>query len=267
MLCPADIIAAAQDLDTAEKSRVQTRQFSQRFPGMTLDDAYAVQEAWVEMKLAAGRRVIGHKIGLTSKAMQAALNIDTPDSGVLLDDMLFADGGTIPSERFIGTRIEVELAFIIRSRLEGPACTIADVLNATEFVAPAFEILDTRIERVDPHSKTTRIIVDTVSDNAANAGLVMGRQPFRQVEADLRWVGAIVTRNGVVEETGLAAGVLNHPAASVAWLARRLSQQGKALEPGQIVLSGSFIRPIEARRGDSFCADYGPFGTVSCHFG
>jgi 2-oxo-hept-3-ene-1,7-dioate hydratase len=266
MLTKKQIREAAMSLDRAEKTRTQIRQLSLTHPGMTVADAYAVQTAWVAHKVAEGRSVRGRKIGLTSKAMQAALGIDEPDSGVLLDDMFFADGGLVPSERFIATRVEAELAFVMRSRLAGPGCTIFDVLNATDFVVPALEILDTRIERVDAKTKATRKIVDTIADNAANAGVVVGGRPFRPLDCDTRWIGALCFRNGQLEETGLAAGVLNHPANAVAWLVNKLAAIGLALEPGQIVLSGSFIRPIEGRKGDTIQADYGAYGTVSCHF-
>jgi 2-oxo-hept-3-ene-1,7-dioate hydratase len=266
MLTKRQIREAAMRLDRAEKTRTQIRQLSVTLPSMTIEDAYAVQAAWIEHKLSEGRTIRGHKIGLTSKAMQAALGIDEPDSGVLLDDMFFADGGLVPSERFIATRIEAELAFVMRSRLVGPGRTIFDVLNATDFVMPALEILDTRIERVDAKTKATRKIVDTIADNAANAGIVVGGRPFRPLDGDLRWVGALCYRNGQLEETGLAAGVLNHPANAIAWLANKLAPLGLALEPGQVVLSGSFIRPLEARKGDTIQADYGAYGTVSCHF-
>jgi 2-oxo-hept-3-ene-1,7-dioate hydratase len=261
-----DIRLAAERLHQAEKTRQQIRQLSLVHPGITITEAYAIQQAWVEIKLAEGRRIRGHKIGLTSKAMQSALGIDEPDSGVLFDDMFFADGGLVPSDRFIATRIEAELAFIMKTRLAGPNCTMFDVLNATDFVAPALEILDTRIERVDAETKSTRKIVDTIADNAANAGIVIGGRPLRPLEADLRWIGALCYRNGQLEETGLAAGVLNHPATSVAWLANKIAPLGLALEPGQVVLAGSFIRPIETRKGDTIQADYGPYGTVSCYF-
>ena len=180
--------------------------------------------------------------------------------------MFFADGGLVPSDRFIGTRVEAELAFIIKQRLSGPDCTMFDVLNATDFVVPALEILDTRIERIDPVTKSTRKIFDTIADNAANAGIVLGGRALRPLEVDLRWIGALCYRNGQLEETGLAAGVLNHPATSVAWLANKIAPLGLALESGQVVLAGSFIRPIETRKGDTIQADYGPFGSVSCYF-
>src|SRR5688572_29593157 len=189
-----DIRSAAERLDQAEKTRTQIRQLSLEHPGITIEDAYAIQKAWVEMKVAQGRVVKGHKIGLTSKAMQSALNIDEPDSGILLDDMFFADGGLVPSDRFIATRIEAELAFVMKTRLSGPDCTMFDVLNATDFVVPALEILDTRVERVDPQTKATRKIFDTIADNAANAGIVLGGRPIRPMDADLRWIGALCFR-------------------------------------------------------------------------
>jgi len=248
-----DISSAAERLDRAEKTRTQIRQISLEHPAITIEDAYAIQKAWVEIKVADGRTVKGHKIGLTSKAMQSALNIDEPDSGILLDDMFFANGGLVPTER-------------LKQRLSGPGCTMFDVLNTTDFVVPALEILDTRIERVDPQTKSTRKIFDTIADNAANAGIVLGGRPIRPGDADLRWIGALCYRNGQLEETGLAAGVLNHPATAVAWLANKIAPNGLALEAGQVVLAGSFIRPIETRKGDTIQADYGPYGSVSCYF-
>ncbi|WP_187973262.1 2-oxo-hept-4-ene-1,7-dioate hydratase [Aquibium microcysteis] len=266
MLSEREIAAAAEKLEEAERTRVQTGLLSLAYPGMTMDDAYAVQAGFVARKRAAGRRVIGWKIGLTSKAMQQALAIDTPDSGVLLDDMLFDDGAAIPPDRFIQPRIEAEVAFIMKAPLAGPGVTVFDVLAATAYVTPSLEILDTRILRVDPATGRARTIVDTISDNAANAGLVLGGRAMPPDQVDMRWMGAIVSRNGEVEETGLGAGVLNNPARGVAWLANRLARYGDRIEAGQIVLAGSFIRPVEARHGDTIVADFGPQGTVSCHF-
>jgi 2-oxo-hept-3-ene-1,7-dioate hydratase len=266
MLSPSEIAEAAARLVQAEKTRVQTGLLSILHPEMTMDDAYAVQTAYVAQRHADGRRTIGWKIGLTSKAMQYALNITTPDSGVLLDDMAFEDGATIPADRFIQPQIEAELAFVLKAPLQGPNVSVTDVLNATDYILPALEILDTRILRVDPASGKTRSIVDTISDNAANAGIVTGGRAMRPDGFDPRWAGAIVMRNAEVEETGLGAGVLNQPARGVAWLANRLGQYGQSIEAGQIVLSGSFIRPVEARPGDTILADFGPMGTVGCFF-
>jgi len=266
MLSHDEIQAAAESLDQAERTRVQTGLLSLKHPQMTMDDSYAVQSTWVKKKIAGGRKPIGWKIGLTSKAMQYALNINIPDSGVLFDDMVFEDGATVPADRFIQPRIEAEIAFVMKAPLKGPNVSIFDVLNATDYVTPALEILDTRILRVDPETKKARTIVDTISDNAANAGIVTGGRAVRPDQIDMRWMGAIVSRNAEVEETGLGAGVLNQPARGVAWLANRLSQYGDGIEAGQIVLAGSFIRPIEARHGDTINADFGPYGSVSLYF-
>ena len=265
-MTPEDHEAAAADLLHAEASGRQIGLLSLRFPGMTMDDAYAIQSALLAAKLAQGRRVIGWKIGLTSRAMQNALGIDIPDSGILFDDMAFADGATVPAGRFIQPRVEAEIAFVMKTPLAGADVTHDQVIAATDFVAPSLEILDTRILRADPATGQARIITDTISDNAANAGVVLGdvRHPVRA--QDLRWVGAIVTRDGVVEETGLGAGVLNDPVESVVWLARRMAQYGQRIEAGQIILSGSFIRPLECPPGSNIHADFGDFGSVSIRF-
>ncbi len=256
----------ARRLDEARRTRQQIRLISLRHPDMTMADAYAVQRAWREIEIGAKRKIVGHKIGLTSKAMQAAVGINQPDFGYLTDAMLFADGGKIATEAFIGLRIEAELAFVLKTTLSGARLTIDDVLDATEYVTPALEILDTRIFRVDPETGKTRSVRDTISDNAANAGIVIGGRRIDPRACDLDWVGAICAKNGEIEETGLAAGVLGHPAAGIAWLAARMAENGEALRAGEIVLAGSFIRPIEVGRGDSIVADYGPHGEVSISF-
>lgn len=266
MLTEADVENLALSLVEAERTRQQTRAISILHPEADINDAYRVQDAFVAQKIASGRAVRGHKIGLTSKAMQAAVGIGEPDSGYLLDDMFFQDGGTIPKDRFIGLRVEAELAFVLKTDLAGPDVTIFDVLNATDFVTPALEILDTRIFRVDPETKAGRKVVDTISDNASNAGIVMGGRPFRAADQDMRWIGAICSKNGAVEETGLAAGVLNNPTTGIVWLTRRLARFGRGLKAGEVILAGSFIRPVEVGPGDTIVADYGPFGTVSCYF-
>jgi 2-oxo-hept-3-ene-1,7-dioate hydratase len=266
MLDNRNIQDAARRLDECERTRTQMRQLSLEHPDMTIEDAYAVQKAWVERKTAAGHAIEGHKIGLTSKAMQTSSNINEPDYGALLDDMFFDDGSDLPTDRFILPRLEVELAFVLAKPLEGPRCTIFDVLNAVEFVTPAVEIIDARIHQVDPETKVTRKVVDTISDNAAGAALVTGGRPFRPLDADLRWISAICHRNGVIEESGVAAAVLNHPANGVAWLANKLFSHGVGLKAGEVILGGSFTRPVAARRGDTFHIDYGSFGSISCHF-
>ncbi len=266
MLNEDTIRQIAARLDEAEKTRQQIRQVSLDHPDITIEDAYAVQRTWVDMKVAEGRVVKGHKIGLTSRAMQQSSNINEPDYGTLLDDMFFQDGGVIPNDRFIVPRVEVELAFILGKPLRGPNVTLFDVYDAVEYVVPALEIIDARSQSIDPESGRTRKVFDTISDNAANAGVVMGGRPARIGDFDWRWVSAIMSRNAVIEETGVAAGVLNHPVNGVVWLANKLAPYGVTLEAGQVILGGSFTRPVPARSGDTFHVDYGPMGVVSCHF-
>jgi 2-oxo-hept-3-ene-1,7-dioate hydratase len=261
-----DHAQAAQDLLGAEVSGEQIGLLTKRHPEMGMDDAYGVQNAIYRAKLAQGRKVVGWKIGLTSKAMQYALNIDIPDSGILFDDMVFDHGASVPNGKFIQPRIEAEIAFVMRSAIGGADVTRDDVLAATDYVAPSIEILDTRIVRVDDETGKTRSVFDTISDNAANAGVVLGAERHAADAFDLRWVGAITSRNGAVEETGLGAGVLNDPVESVVWLARRMAQYGQSIEPGQIILSGSFIRPIECPSGTQIHADFGMFGSVDISF-
>ncbi|MBB3992322.1 2-oxo-hept-4-ene-1,7-dioate hydratase [Croceicoccus naphthovorans] len=261
------IAAAARALDEAERTGRQIRLLSETYAGLTMDDAYAIQTEWVRMKAAAGDPVIGWKIGLTSKAMQAALSIDIPDSGVLLRSMAFDNGAHIAPGRFIQPRIEAEIAFVMRTGLEPEEISAEAILAATDYVAPALEILDTRITRKDPETGRLRNVCDTISDNAANGGIVLGA-PVRDLAAlDLRFVGAIVSKDGEVEETGLGAGVLGDPLVSMAWLVERLATCGDRVEAGQVILSGSFIRPIEAPPGSDIAADFGPFGRVECRFG
>ena len=265
-MIPDQISKAAEILFQAEKTGQQCGLLSLAYPEMTLDDAYAVQTALVAQKTAAGAKVIGWKIGLTSRAMQQALNITTPDSGVLLDDMLFRTGDVIPAGRFIQPRIEAEIAFVMKSDLSGAQVTREDVIAATDYVAPSLEILDTRVLRVDPATGKARIIVDTVADNAANAGIVLGTGRHAVDAVDLRWAGAILKRDGVVEETGLGAAVLDDPVTGILWLVHRLAQYGQSVRAGDIVLSGSFIRPVEAPSGSVFEADFGLFGRVDLTF-
>lgn len=265
MLTPEQIDAAAADLLEAEAQRRQIGLLSRRFPAITLDDSYAIQSAQMQRKLGQGRRILGWKIGLTSKAMQDALGIDTPDSGVLYDDMNFADGTRIPADRFIQPRIEAEIAFIMKAPLSGEV-TRDEVLRATEAVAPAIEILDTRLLRKDPETGQSRVIFDTVADNAANAGIVLGAQRHAPDAFDLRRVGAIVKKDAQVVATGLGAAVLDDPVTGLVWLSRRMGQYGQRIEAGQVVLSGSFIGPVECPSGTQIHADYGAFGSVAVSF-
>jgi 2-oxo-hept-3-ene-1,7-dioate hydratase len=266
-MLPTDVIAAlARELSESQRSRVQLEHFSKRYPDMAIADSYAIQRAWMKLEREAGRRVIGHKIGLTSRAMQLASQITEPDYGTLLDSMLLRDGSEVEAARFIVPRFEVEFAFILAKPLSGPGVTLFDVLNATDYVVPALELIDARIEQFDRRSKAPRQVRDTIADNAANAGIVLGGRPMRPDAVDWRWAGALLYKNGVIEETGLGAGVLNHPGNGVAWLANQLAPFDERLEAGEIVLGGSFTRPVPCAAGDTFHADYGPLGSISVRF-
>ena len=260
------VIELARELYHARKTRTQVRHFSRSHPGMTIDDGYAVQRAWVALELADGRTIKGRKIGLTSRAMQQASQITEPDYAPLMDDMFFEQGSDIPIARFIAPRVEVELAFILGKPLRGPGTTLFDVLSATDYVTPAVEIIDARIEQFDRETKAPRKVTDTISDFAANAGIVTGGRPVRPNDLDLRWVGALLHKNGVIEETGLAAGVLNHPANGVAWLANKIAHYDETLRAGDVVLGGSFTRPVTAQAGDNFHVDFGTLGSIAFRF-
>ena len=270
MLDDTQIAQLAAELQQSQTNRVPVEHFSKRFPGMTIEDGYRVSRAWVAQQVQAGAKVIGHKIGLTSRAMQISSQIDEPDYGTLLDFMRYdcTPGQVldIPMGHFIAPRVEVELAFILKAPLQGPHITVEEVLDATEYITPAIEIIDARIEQFDRHTKVMRKVFDTISDNAANAGIVLGGNRVAPRSVDRAWCGAILRQNGAVEETGLAAGVQGDPAVGIAWLANKLAPWGETLQPGHIVLAGSFTRPVAARAGDLFEADYGPLGKLAFRF-
>lgn len=266
MLSIQTIQELAKALRQARHTRTQLRHFSAAHPEMTIEDGYAIQREWVKLELAAGRTIRGRKIGLTSRAMQISSQIDEPEYAPLMDDMFFAAGGDISFEHFIAPRVEVELAFVLNRPIKGPGVTVFDVLSATEYVTPALEIIDARIEQFDRETRAPRKVFDTISDFAANGGIVLGGRPFNPQALDLLWVGAMLFKNGVIEETGLAAGVLNHPANGVAWLANKIASHDEQLNAGDVVLGGSFTRPTPAVIGDTFHADYGVLGSFGFRF-
>ena len=266
MLSSDAVAAAAEALYEAEKSRRQIAPLTLTYADMDMDDAYAIQKAWVDRKIADGREVTGYKIGLTSRAMQMAMNIDTPDFGILLDDMHFANGAAIEANDFLDPRIEVELAFVLKEPLSGASVTVEQVMAATDFVVPALELIAARSFRVDPETGYTRKVFDTIADNAANAGYILGDHEIDPHSIDLPWAGAMLYLNGNIEETGLAGGVMGHPAHGICWVCRRFAPHGIGLEPGQVILAGSFTRPVAVAPGDTIRADYGPLGTIEVGF-
>jgi 2-oxo-hept-3-ene-1,7-dioate hydratase len=266
-MSPASMtLSLARKLYAARKNRIQLRQFSKDNPLMTIEDGYAIQREWVKLEVADGHVIKGRKIGLTSRAMQQASQITEPDYAPLMDDMFYENGSDIPSKHFIAPRVEVELAFVLQRPLRGPGITMIDVLRATAYVTPALEIIDARIEQFDRKTCEPRKVFDTIADFAANAGVVLGGRPVRPDAVDLRWVGALLYKNATIEETGLAAGVLDHPATGVAWLVNKIAAYDEELHAGDVILAGSFTRPTTAAAGDTLLADYGPLGNIAIRF-
>ncbi|WP_048645698.1 fumarylacetoacetate hydrolase family protein [Nitratireductor soli] len=259
MLTEAQRAEAVASLLESHRTKKQGLRPSEMFPDIQIEDSYAISSAVAAERVKAGRKIVGHKIGLTSKAMQASSKIDEPDYGYLFDDQVFSDGAKVPFDSFCVPRVEPELTFILKEPLKGPGIGLVDVLRATEWVVPSIEIIDARV--TEP-----RRIYDTVADNGAAAAIVLGGRPVRPDAVDLRWVGAVFYRNSEIEETGLAAGVLGHPAMAIAWLANKLAPFGTTLEPGHLMLSGSFTRPVWAAKGDTLHADFGPLGSVAVQF-
>ncbi|GAB4362649.1 MAG: 2-oxo-hepta-3-ene-1,7-dioic acid hydratase [Oricola sp.] len=259
MLTESQRKQAIETLLEANRTKTPCVQLSTTWPEITIEDAYAISHGVARTRLDAGARIVGHKIGLTSKAMQASSQIDEPDYGHIFDDMLLDDGAIVRHADYCVPRVEPELTFVLKEPLKGPGVGLVDVLRATEYVVPSIEIIDARVQN-------PRKIFDTVADNGAAANLVLGGRPVRPDDVDLRWVGAVFYRNSEIEETGLAAGVLGHPAMAIAWLANKLAPFDITLEPGHLMLSGSFTRPVWADKGDTLHADFGPLGSVAVKF-
>lgn len=250
----------ADALAEAERERGMIPRLTATYPDMTVEDSYAVQAEWVRRGAEAGRRLVGRKIGLTSRVMQEATGITEPDYGAIFSDMIFENGSEIEFDQFSNVRIEVELAFVLDQDLSGPNATVFEVLDKTRYVLPALEILSSRIEMEG------RTIVDTIADNAAMGGMVYGGNPVRPGEVDLRWASALLYRNHVLEDTGVAAAILNQPPMGVAWLANKLHGHGASLAAGDIILAGSFTKPMWVHRGDTVHADFHEMGTITCRF-
>ena len=260
MLDETTIAAIADDLAQAEKDRSKIGLLTAKYPDMSVEDSYAVQNEWRRRGEASGRRLIGHKIGLTSKPMQQATGITEPDYGAIFADQVYDTGSVIDHSLYSGVRVEVELAFVLKDELRGPDISLIDVLRATEYVVPALEVLSSRIEMEG------RTIVDTISDNAALGAMVLGGNPVAVDAVDLRRVGALLYRNESIEDSGLAAAVLDHPGRGIVWLANKLAEHGDVLQAGETVLAGSFTRPMWVSPGDTVHADYGDLGVITCRF-
>lgn len=259
MLTQEERNKVVDSLQEAHRTKIQTTRPSAVYPHIEFEDAYAISAEFARRQAEAGEKVVGYKVGLTSIAMRRSSKIDEPDYGYLYESMMYPDGAKIPHKNFCVPRVELELAFILKAPLKGPGVTMVDVIRATEYVIPAIELIDARVDE-------PRKIYDTISDNGAGAGIVMGGTPIRPDDPALRMVPGLLYVNAEIEETGVAAGVMGHPANGVAWLANKLAEIGEELKPGQIMLAGSFVRPVWAKVGDTIRADFGRFGSISIQF-
>jgi 2-oxo-hept-3-ene-1,7-dioate hydratase len=259
MLTEAERKEVADALMQAHATKVQTKRASLRYPQIEIADSYAISSEVARRMEADGAKLVGHKIGLTSKAMQLAAGIDEPDFGYLFDHHVVADGAKVAHADYLLPRLELELTFVLGAPLKGPGVGLLDVLRATEYVVPSMEIIDARFEG-------QRIITDNIADNAAAAGIILGGTPIRPFDRDLRMIPGVLYRNADIEETGVACGVMGHPAMGIAWLANKLADFDVTLQPGHMMLSGSFVRPVHAARGDTIRADFGDLGAVSVQF-
>ena len=256
----ATVQQLAAELLEAERTRVPIAPLTERYPDLGEADAYAVQLAIIDQKLAAGARVVGKKIGLTSLAMQRQLNVDQPDYGHLLDTMTIAEGGECPIDTLIQTRVEPEIAFVLKDDLVGPDVTREQVMAATAYVTPALEIIDSRVR--DWKIK----LGDTVADNASSARVVLGSTVTPVDAVDLRLVGCVLEKNGEVINTAAGAAALGDPAVAVAWLANKLATFDISLKAGEIILPGALTKSEPVTRGAVVRATYDRLGSVSVKF-
>jgi 2-keto-4-pentenoate hydratase len=251
----------AADLRRAEIDRKPITPLTSNDQSLSVADAYAIQSANVQARIVGGEVVRGHKVGLTSKAMQDMLGVDEPDFGVIFDTMLVESGDCLDLSDLIAPRVEGEIAFLLGDDLVGPGITTAHVLAATRGVIPALEIIDSRI------ADWKIGLVDTIADNASSARLVLGQQMVSPENIDLRLVGMAFSVNGVVVETGAGAAALGHPARCVAWLANRLATFGESLRAGEVILPGALHRAVAVGAGDHVRAEFGQLGSVDVRFG
>jgi 2-keto-4-pentenoate hydratase len=251
---------AAQTLLAAYDTGKPVEPLIDTYPDITLDDAYEIQTLQIARRLAGGATVKGHKVGLTSAAMQRQLGVDQPDYGYLLGDMFYLEHVPVPTSRFLQPRIEPEVAFVLKRPLKGPGVTVAEAIAAVDFVLPALEIIDSRI-------RDWKIgILDTIADNASSAGVVLGSTPTPLGAVDLRLSGCLLHRNGEVVGTGAGGAVLGSPITSLVWLANTVGARGVVLEAGHVILPGSITASVPVAPGDSFTAAFAGLGSVTARF-
>jgi 2-keto-4-pentenoate hydratase len=258
-----DAVAHAEAADllwSVYQTRVPVEPLVEKYSGLTLDDAYEVQLLQIRRRVASGGRVKGHKVGLTSAAMQRQMGVDQPDYGHLLDDMFWLEHQPIPVSRFLQPRVEPEVAFVLKRPLQGPGVTVAEAAAAVDFVLPALEIIDSRIQ-------DWKIgLLDTIADNASSGGVVLGSTPTPLPATDLRLGGCNLHRNGDLAATGAGGAVLGSPLTSLVWLVNTVGAQGVALEAGHVILPGSITASIPASAGDAVTATFAGLGSVTARF-
>jgi 2-keto-4-pentenoate hydratase len=250
----------AADLAQAERSREPIAPLTSAHPDIDVVDAYEIQLINIRQRIAEGARILGHKVGLSSKAMQQMMGVDEPDYGHLLDEMQVFEDTPVPAGRYLYPRVEVEVGFILSADLPGAGCTEDDVLAATEALVPSIELIDTRI------TDWKIALCDTIADNASSAGFVLGKARVSPGDIDVKTIDAVLTRNGEVIAEGRSDAVLGNPVTAVAWLARKVESFGVRLRKGDVVLPGSCTRAIDARAGDEFVADFTGLGSVHLSF-
>lgn len=258
MLSDAEVQAAATALWDAERSGEWTAPISNTYPAADVDDAYRIGLAVRDLKLEHGRTVKGHKIGLTSKAMRDLTGATEPDYGFIFDDWFVLEGGTVERAAMNRPLVEVELAFVMGRELVGPSINAADVIRATDFVLPALEIVDSRY-----NARGANMLIDSIADAASCGAVVLGGNPTRLTDVDVRRLSATLSINGAILESGSAAAVMGNPINAVVWLANKLHEFGVAMQPGDVILSGSFVKAIPFDAGDSLLALYDQLGEIT----
>jgi 2-keto-4-pentenoate hydratase len=251
---------AAEVLRTAEETQVAVPPLVQTFPDIDVVDSYEIQLLNIRRRLAAGRTVYGHKVGLSSKAMQEMMGVSEPDYGHLLSDMVLTEDQPVDVSRFLIPRVEVEVGFVLGDDLPGEGCTVEDVIRCTDFIAPAIELIDSRI------ADWKIGLFDTIADNASSCGVVLGKERVKPDELDLKAIDATLEINGEQVAAGRSDAVLGDPAIAVAWLANKVASFGVRLEAGHVVLPGSCTRAYDVKAGDDVMARFSGLGSVSLSF-
>jgi 2-oxo-hept-3-ene-1,7-dioate hydratase len=258
VLTDEQVAEAANALYKAELDDEPITPISETYPDADVEDAYRIAKAVTDLKVKAGRIVKGHKVGLTSKAMRSLTGASEPDYGTMFDDWFVLEGGTVPRHEMNAPLVEVEVAFVLQAPLAGPGVNAVDVIRATDFVLPCIEVVDTRQRGRGPNS-----LVDSISDAAACGRVVLGGCPARLTDIDVRRIGASLSINGVIEQSGVASAVMGNPINTVAWLANKLHDYGVELDAGHVILSGSFIKAVPFAVGDTVAAMFDRLGEVT----